>query len=300
MVITPLTANEIRSQGTPVLVLDQKVLNEKLRKFRSTHDQIVITDKLLPNLTGLNSLNISGSAQFSEGSLKNALTIVPSHYPIYIIDLRQESHGFINGIPISWYVLENKINQGLTDKQILAKEAALIGTIAKQSTVTLNQISEKEEGRIKKSKALKISVKKAETEAMLSNRLKMIYHRIAVLDHYKPSDAAVDEFLAFIENLPPQVWLHFHCKGGKGRTTTFMILYDILKNGHFVSLEDIVARQVLLGGSKVFTISTSDKNLWKRQAAVERKAFIERFYQYATSEKGYSHCSWSEWNRQAF
>ena len=33
-----------------------------------------------------------------------------------------------------------------------------------------------------------------------------------------------------------------------GRTTTFMIMYDIIKNGNNVSLNDIIGRQVLLSG----------------------------------------------------
>ena len=43
---------------------------------------------------------------------------------------------------------------------------------------------------------------------------------------------------------------HFHCKEGIGRTTTFMIMYDIMKNYKEVSLNDIIKRQYLPSGIK--------------------------------------------------
>jgi hypothetical protein len=46
--------------------------------------------------------------------------------------------------------------------------------------------------------------------------------------------------------LPENAWAHFHCEAGLGRTTTFMVLYDMLRNANRVSLEDIVQRQKIL------------------------------------------------------
>lgn len=53
-------------------------------------------------------------------------------------------------------------------------------------------------------------------------------------------------FITFVNNQPENSWLHFHCKAGIGRTTTFMIMYDIMKNCNDVSLYDIITRQVIL------------------------------------------------------
>ena len=101
--------------------------------------------------------------------------------------------------------------------------------------------------------------------------------------------------MTFVKKLAPGTWLHFHCRGGKGRSTTFMVLYDILRNGKHVSLDDIVKRQQLLGGSILLEISEKKAAEWKRDAAIERKRFIEQFYEYATSDKGYPQKSWTEW-----
>lgn len=42
--------------------------------------------------------------------------------PIIIVDLRQESHGFINGVAISWVDNHNKANKGLTKEAVLSDE----------------------------------------------------------------------------------------------------------------------------------------------------------------------------------
>ena len=58
----------------------------------------------------------------------------------------------------------------------------------------------------------------------------------------------VNYFIDIIKSHSEDTWFHFHCKAGVGRTTTFMIMYDIIKNGNNVSLNDIIGRQVLLSG----------------------------------------------------
>lgn len=63
-----------------------------------------------------------------------------------------------------------------------------------------------------------------------------------------------------------------------------------------VSLNDIVARQALLGGSDVFKISEEENDAWKKEAAIERKDFINKFYQYVKDHKGLKHTTWSDWS----
>jgi len=67
-----------------------------------------------------------------------------------------------------------------------------------------------------------------------------------VTDHVRPLDDAVDRFILAVRALPDGAWTHFHCEAGLGRTTTFMVLYDMLRNANRVSLEDIVRRQKIL------------------------------------------------------
>jgi len=71
-----------------------------------------------------------------------------------------------------------------------------------------------------------------------------------------------------------------------------------MRNGHKVSLEDIVARQALLGGSNLFDISEEGDDNWKKEAAIERKDFITKFYKYVKDRRGYPEKSWSEWSKK--
>lgn len=66
------------------------------------------------------------------------------------------------------------------------------------------------------------------------SRLQLNYIRIPVQDRHGPDDDTVNAFVTFVKTLPEDVWLHFHCLAGEGRTTTFMVIYDILRNAPLV------------------------------------------------------------------
>lgn len=75
----------------------------------------------------------------------------------------------------------------------------------------------------------------------------LFYIRMPVTDDQLPKENTINDFIKFVQNTPKDSYLHFHCKAGVGRTTTFMILYDIMKNYNTVPLNDIIIRQVKLG-----------------------------------------------------
>ena len=45
--------------------------------------------------------------------------------PIYDVDLRQESHGFANGLPVSWHKDGNLANEGKTPEEVALDEEEL-------------------------------------------------------------------------------------------------------------------------------------------------------------------------------
>lgn len=53
------------------------------------------------------------------------------------------------------------------------------------------------------------------------------YVRIPVTDHCAPSSAAINVFRALAGEVTSNDWVHFHCHGGDGRTTTFLAMYDM-------------------------------------------------------------------------
>lgn len=234
--------------------------------------------------------NASASGQFSERTLRNILPHLKGK--VWIIDLRRESHGFVNGIPVSWFYPQNSSNQSLSNEQILLEEQKKINAL--KGVIVVHDILSKSQGEINQTRDFVISVKSAETEGELTQRLHVNYFRLAVRDHHRPSDEIVDCFIEFIKTLPPNSWLHFHCRGGKGRSTAFITLYDMLLYGKKRSFQEVMAYHLSLGGSDLMMLP-SGANHWKRKVALARKKFMMQFYQYATDPKGYPQQSWSQW-----
>lgn len=216
------------------LILDFDNSTSLPKNFRKTTD--VLTDCTFKSLNkhGLDKLNISGSGQFTQLNLPLIIKAIPDNFSIIDIDLREESHGFINGSAISFENIYNNANSGLSLPEIINKENCDLSSIKLNNPLTLYNS--------KKS----IIPKTVQNESNLIMDKDIKYVRIPVTDGNLPNDTMVDYFIDFVNNQPKNTWLHFHCKAGVGRTTTFMIMYDIIKNHNDVDLKDIITRQILL------------------------------------------------------
>ena len=204
--------------------------------FRKTTDISKASALKAINIKGLEQLNISGSGQFTPANLHLLIESIDTQLPIIDIDLREESHGFINDIAISFANSNNSANAGLTLNEIIEKENSDLSSIKLNEPLTLYN---------NKKTLVPTSVKNESTLAQSNN---ISYIKIPVTDGNLPSKDMVDYFIDVVNNTTENTWFHFHCKAGVGRTTTFMIMYDIIKNGNEVSLHDIIGRQVLLSG----------------------------------------------------
>ena len=123
------------------------------------------------------------------------------------------------------------------------------------------------------------------TEAEIAAAAGAQYFRITSTDHIWTDPENVDRFIAFYKTLPKDAWLHFHCEAGKGRTTTYMVLYDILRNGMQVPLADIAAREYKIGGVDLLQVNSANAAKkkapnWKTAFEAERAGMIQLFYQY--------------------
>jgi len=278
-------SNKTRSNSKDVhLIIDNANKNELPKNFRMANDKINKSTSI--NLTGLSSMNISGSGAVSENSLKQLKEKVNSKY-IIDVDLRQESHLFVNGIGVSWYGKKNHANIKLTQTQVLNDEITKLNKIKSSDKLKID-------GKNKKS-AIHVStidnIKSFENEEQLAKSLGLGYVRFAVPDHERPQDSQVDSFVQFIKTLPNNTWLHFHCKAGVGRTTTFMAMYDMMRNAKTVSFNDIMKRQQLIGGanllSKQDASSASDANI--------RSKFLKNFYNYCSKNADDYKTKWTDW-----
>jgi protein tyrosine phosphatase (PTP) superfamily phosphohydrolase (DUF442 family) len=133
----------------------------------------------------------------------------------------------------------------------------------------------------------KVIPTKVENELKLVRSQRMSYIRIPVTDGRMPTNDMVDYFVRLMNSKPQNIWLHFHCKGGAGRTTTFMIMFDMMKNSKEVSAEDIIERQVLLAN-----LSTHSRKSFYSE---ERISFLNNFYRYCRKNADSFKTTWPEW-----
>lgn len=261
------------------LVIDSKNESSLPKHFRKSNDKIESGNNKIPNLKGLSDLNSSGSAEFSENSLKLVKEAIGNKVPITVIDLRQESHGFVNGMAVNWVDDHNKANKGLTKEQVLADENKKLSSISLGKPIIFDN----------KGKPT-VTPEKVENEEKLAKSQGISYVRIPVTDKEIPTDEMVDYFIKFIKSMPSNTWLHFHCRAGVGRTTTFMTMYDCMKNSKKVSLEDIMNRQVLIGGKNLIEGEKSPEGNVNK-----RSEFVKDFYKYCTENNDDFNTSWFQW-----
>ena len=143
-----------------------------------------------------------------------------------------------------------------------------------------------------------VTVERASIERDVVQRAGASYVRITVTDHTRPLDDEVDRFVLAVRALSENAWAHFHCEAGLGRTTTFMVLFDILRNANRVSLDDLVGRQKILSNG-YDVLQPNEPGNWKAPYAAERAAFVRAFYEYARANPNGRPQLWSEWLKSA-
>jgi hypothetical protein len=112
---------------SPVLIwdVDVKLAKSLPRNFRTTDDQLKAnSDQKIPANTGLAELRASGGGEFTAGGFK--LLLGRTRGPPTVFDLRQETHIFLNGLPVSWFATNDWANVGRTYNEIQADEAARV------------------------------------------------------------------------------------------------------------------------------------------------------------------------------
>ena len=274
----------------PVLIINSKseLKEDKAqlpRNFRTSEEAKKLKENDLPSTKGMQDLNIIGSAQFSDKQMQLVLKHLPPLASIYVVDLRQEWHGFLNGVPVTWYGIQNASNRGKLVKQIEQEEWLELRKLKEKKDILLFKIVEKDKlgQALPETVAIPFQVQNCATEEQLAAKYNLHYIRIPVGDASKPEALEVEKFVHFFDTLPPNSWIYFHCAAGRGRTTSFMAMYDMLKNSSRVSFEDIIKRQHLIGGSNLANYGS--KNSWKYQLAVERYQFLKQFYDYTLARK---------------
>ena len=256
---------------------------EKLEQYGLSPDAV-------PDTKGLDTLNISGSAEFSEQQFRDLaaqLRTFAGGKEIYVVDCRIEDHALLNGISISWYGDRNWANMGMTLGEAEADEQARFSVLP-GSVITAYPVS----GNARRGKGTEIAVTSWMTERELVESEGCHYLRLACQDHSWPYEETIDQFITFMRSVDPgQVWLHFHCQAGKGRTGIFMAICDMMKNPD-VSFEDIMLRHAMTGSTY---LPYADESSDIAEVYALRAKRIRQVYDYIQEmQNGYT-LTWSEW-----
>ncbi len=259
-------------------------------------DGMAVSCGVLPSDKGMSDLNVSASSCFSEKELENILMAVPVNADkFYDIDLRQESHGYLDGMAVSWFSYKDWGNDGRSQDIVEHIETDQLNKISKKAkNGELISVYTFNDNGNKVGPPEDFTVTKVMNEEQMVKKHGANYFRIAIQDHFRPTDADVDKFLDFWKQLPKDAWLHYHCYAGMGRTTIFMLMHDILKSApKGVSYEDIEKRQGIIGGVYLSDIPDKKKN-WERTLYTERYRFTKQFYKYVTEHPNLD-VSYTQW-----
>lgn len=267
-----------------LFLLFTSLISSKPLCFTSKKNESIITIDstssvgLPMRLRDIPTLNISGSAQFTKDQLLNLKNYINKDN-ICIVDLRQESHGMINDLAISFLNPYKDLNNEFTTEQTIKAENSLLNKIKIGNTIQLY----KHTGIFIKD----ITVDFISNESQLVTEADMQYKRFAVKDNSAPTPDIVDEFVEFIKNKPDDIHLHFHCAAGKGRTTSFMVMYQAMKNNSNLTLEQLLSYQYNIGG-----VNLHDNN--------SQYNFLEDFCNYVQKNKDSNYSiSYSQWIKES-
>jgi protein tyrosine/serine phosphatase len=244
-----------------------------------------IKSEMPRNFRDLKSLGINAiaSSQFSESQLQEVRKKYPDEQ-ITIVDLRAESHGFINGKPVTWHTVFEKGNQDKTLSEISSDESDRLNLAAKDQQIIVNKIlkEDRANGWYKEISPTIVDVNQAISEKDLAEKNGFKYQRFPIRDLDVPNETEFTRMVNFIKTLPQDQKLYVHCAAGKGRTGTFLVLLDIIKNGKTTELKEIFERQNKLGAARLDKISTEES--WSKEIARNRLKIIENFYKTETAK----------------
>lgn len=172
------------------------------------------------------TISISGSSQPDPDAIGKL--IAKEKIGIFI-DLREEIHGFVGStrrtVSLALTNKDNRPSPGVKTGKLLKSEEAALASLRKKGKVAF--IGPVNAG----SKPEKIKIIEAETEheAIEAAGGKARYFRIPITDEMPPKPAAVDKLAeVFKLALSEKRNIHVHCFAGHGRTTTGLVLLDIM------------------------------------------------------------------------
>jgi hypothetical protein len=76
-------------------------------------------------------------------------------------------------------------------------------------------------------------------------------------------------------------------------------MFDMLRNGKQVSMDDIVKRQYLIGSENIVdTTVWSKKSTYSKRKLEIRRDFLKAFHRYVNDPEGYGKSTWTDWSEK--
>ncbi|MBS0271781.1 MAG: hypothetical protein JSR85_03960 [Proteobacteria bacterium] len=232
--------------------------------FRSMQDPIFSTQSV--DVRGLRELQASGGTSVRFIDLQSRLRHITG--PKIIVDGMAEFHGYINGIPSTFFGYQR--GRAPSFKHLIRRWIFTGTTEICPELVT--------------------------PEALEAQKYGFEYKKVNIGSKFIETDQNIDEIVAFYDSIPKDAWLHFHCAHGKGRTSILLVMLDTLRNAPQVSLEDIVTRQYLLGSEDLLNTEVWKNGTYNKRKLEARKKFVEEFYLFAVQRKAGGIQKWSDWH----
>lgn len=243
----------------------------------------------LPSLIGYAATRMAGSAQFNARQLKQVREINPN---LVIVDLRMEAHFLVDDdIATSFYCPRNWDRLLVKDPQVLReRELEDVAMLASQQPRGIRIGNKASTAKC----APLVRFTQIRTEAELTASLGLRYHRFYIADHSRPRDDQIDTIVQWLRAHEDDHVL-MHCNAGKGRTTTFMIMRDMLRNAKALPLHDLLMRNYIYSAYNMEAMIEERRGSYQEGLRRERLAFLYAFYEYCRHPKG---LSWQHYVRE--
>lgn len=232
--------------------------------FRTMQDNIASSEQV--DLTGLRELQASGGNPPCFFDLKRRLSHIKNDK--LIIDAVGDFHGYVKGIPTNFFGYARR--PGPPALRHALRRLVWTGSTEIRPDLVVSEAEEAKKNGFD-------------------------YKHFLIGSKFLTDSKTVDEFVTYISSLPENIWIHFHCNQGKGRTSTMLVMLDILKNAPKVALQDIVKRQQLLGAPNLLDAELWENGSYTQEQLNNRKKFIEDFYEFVCQQKAGGIQLWSEW-----
>jgi len=282
------------TDGQCVMAIDKMPppKNGKMAYFRTTADLSSLPEEMEKG--GLSDLKLAGCERISSVQQVNIIREALGSGPLTVLDLREEPHAVINGLPVTFRGPLDWAHPGLGKAEQSAREQALFKDLEQKDAVTLVDAAyvkgTKADPQTTKLKGLHI-----QTEEQIVNSAGATYRRVPVTDHNRPSPEATDQLVDVMRHcLQANEAIVVHCLGGRGRTTTAMTMMDMLKNAQHYSAQTIIDRMAKLGYD--YNMTDVDRGAGpKRPLLKDRLEFLHAFHDYAANNPGGLPLNWRQW-----